>query len=571
MDSKDNKINKYLSLRKGFKYLEILGKFPHNNFPDIISKGNWFQKLMDFLSVYLTEIEPFWSTVENYIKEHREEVYKIISEFNDGEKEYLTFDQAFIYISSWTLINPEKFFLAIGIPLHAVFKLSKGDKESFNDALCSFDSAKFLQNLWLMHHLECGDFYPTNYIPNTYNGRTFYTNKGSHLIDLSYLKPLFNTEIEDAVAINHVFDLVIRRLGIKNIKLLLAGSPKPKCRKIGTTIKEFAYPAINDENINHYSFIDETYINRIIKEIRIQCKEHLPTSNFSSLKNDCIELIDHILYQSIYENQKDLKAKFMSDEDIKFDYDFFPDSCGGYYRPLEQENKKDVFLNLLTLHLKEILKYYKYLQKFIPSKQFHILNDLVDNYEFSTKSNPIKLDTHSQNKDTTQIYSPELNHFFDENFNFANEHARIDFYRLYYTNILLYINSIKCYKDFLALCYLFYPVFSKKGKLKDREKRDKTDKHLQGELSWKKEPESIDECANRILENINLSDNLKPKESYSMAKLNDALGKKAIAKGGEWIVSFIDNYWPKRNKAKTQEPALYPIETFHAYIKRKPI
>ena len=56
-----------------------------------------------------------------------------------------------------------------------------------------------------------------------------------------------------------------------------------------------------------------------------------------------------------------------------------------------------------------------------------------------------------------------------------------------------------------------------------------------------------------------------------MAKLNDALGKKAIAKGGEWIVSFIDNYWPKRNKAKTQEPALYPIETFHAYIKRKPI
>lgn len=138
--------------------------------------------------------------------------------------------------------------------------------------------------------------------------------------------------------------------------------------------------------------------------------------------------------------------------------------------------------------------------------------------------------------------------FILSSFTFGNEDAKRDFINSYLEKICSYISSICSIKDFQALCYLIYPF-----DCKQKNKEDMIKKHLDGNVSWKEEPKDKIECARKLYEVCPISvkgkikDAFKDYEKYSQSKLRKAILEKAKKQEYQWMIRFIEAYWPISN------------------------
>lgn len=567
MDLYNDNTSTFESLRKGFKYLEILSKFPTGFFPDIVANGNWFQKLRDFLTIYVIIIEPYWHTVQRYIINNRAEVYKNISELKHKISGILTFAQAYEYINSWNLTELELFFHSIGLPANVAFKLSKMEEDYFMEYLSSFDSTKFLENLWIMQTLECREsIFPTDTLLH-HKGASNYFNDGFPSIILGKCQSLFNLRVNDDQSKNDVFQLIINRLGLRNTIILenYANSGRRRRVRRGSEIKVIQFPEIREDLKAIDSTLEETHIKSVVKGLYEKSQNSLPTESISMLQGKSHQLMDHILYESVYRHQKELREKYADSEQIDIDCEFFPDTAGGYYNPLTDEYQINVFSDLLTIYVNRIVNWHNIIGCVISEEEFYKMEELLIKYGFITDDFSSIKNSANYIQEACKIYSAELSQFFDRYFQFESDNEKAYFENNFHSNILSYIQSIDNYQSFAALCYLLYPSFQRKGRLNGKP-REKYNKHLQGGMSWKEDPKEFNDCVECMSVIVNTILKTKTfnsaKGGHSTTKHIEALASKAKEKDREWIHSFINRYWPQRDKSKSEEPTLYPIEKF---------
>lgn len=611
-------------IEKGIKALEITAKFPSDHFPQVIVDGKWFEKLCEFTCFYERTVVPFWIYIEGYIKEHRIEFYEKCTAYPFRAQRMLTFREAYIYLMTWNMIDPEKMFQMMGIPTNAANLMGNGIEQAqcdiFEEGIRLFDSSMFLHTLAIMNYIESGDDWFQESIKK-YDGKTYYISR-SHMIDYDYINKTFpiakskhnQHDLSEKEFEGLLTSEICKKIGIE--------VPRPR-RRSSRHRRQATYEHeslvnfwqwIEEHNVQFGNIVDSQnkgvfplWIVELSKDLSSSDYLSKCMSQFHSNRKKVVGVIDHILFESIYNHRKGLcevikeklpskktvfttiqgiDAKYESNSKLKCigtvrftEEDFHievPENCwvdeywDSIVSPLE--HAYDCFKRLIVAYSYQIWECYKFLKYISLPLEYNKVEEILyhsDYVELVEKSlTPSSVEemvkNHTASLFLEEIWDKEspamsgvkqqydversIGRIIEENFDFSGECTYADWKERFLKKLSSLVNMYmidKTANGLWAYVFLFYPRMPERGRKGNRgEKPVKLNPCLQ----WKQKPQNISAAAEVLLKDDILAEALAicngcKEDTYIPARCVNTLIGIYSQGSEKWVADFIKLFW----------------------------